>query len=102
MALINVREVYPGVHLGLWQIGESVNDFLESYPWMKVYIKDLELYKSEGRKLEFLAVRALLREMLLLAGYSEDEIMPVMKDISSKYDKVEDLIKNTLKEFARR
>ena len=41
MALINVREVYPGVHLGLWQIGESVNDFLESYPWMKVYIKDL-------------------------------------------------------------
>ena len=61
MALINVREVYPGVHLGLWQIGESVSDFLESYPWMKVYIKDLELYKSEGRKLEFLAVRALLR-----------------------------------------
>lgn len=74
MALINVREVYPGVHLGLWQIGESVNDFLESYPWMKVYIKDLELYKSEGRKLEFLAVRALLREMLLIAGYSEEQI----------------------------
>ena len=46
MALINVREVYPGVHLGLWQIGESVNDFLENYPWMKVYIKDLELYKK--------------------------------------------------------
>lgn len=74
MALINVREVYPGVHLGLWQIGESVSDFLESYPWMKVYIKDLELYKSEGRKLEFLAVRALLREMLLIAGYSEEQI----------------------------
>ena len=74
MALINVREVYPGVHLGLWQIGESVSDFLESYPWMKVYIKDLELYKSEGRKMEFLAVRALLREMLLIAGYSEGQI----------------------------
>lgn len=74
MALINVREVYPGVHLGLWQIGESVSDFLESYPWMKVYIKDLELYKSEGRKLEFLAVRALLREMLMIAGYSEEQI----------------------------
>ena len=27
MALINVREVYPGVHLGLWQIGESEATF---------------------------------------------------------------------------
>ena len=41
-------------------------------------------------------------QALISLGYSEDEIMPVMKDISSKYDKVEDLIKNTLKEFARR
>lgn len=65
MALINIREVYPGVNLGLWQIDETVEEFFDRYPWLIKYNVLLsERYKNEGRKEEFLAVRALLHEML--------------------------------------
>lgn len=65
MALINMREVYPGVTLGLWQMDETVDDFFDQYPWLGKYRTQLnERYKNDGRKKEFLAIRALLREML--------------------------------------
>ncbi len=65
MALINIREVYPGVNLGLWQMDEASDEFFDRYPWLEKYRASLpECYKNEGRKKEFLAVRALLYEML--------------------------------------
>lgn len=54
-----------GVNLGLWQIDETVEEFFDRYPWLIKYNVLLsERYKNEGRKEEFLAVRALLHEML--------------------------------------
>lgn len=75
MALINIREVYPGVHLGLWQMDESVKELLERFPWMKRYEAELgKRFKSEARQKEFLVVRALLHEMLGVMGCSVQEI----------------------------
>lgn len=82
MALFNIREVYPGVSLGLWQIDEAIDDFYECYPWLKKYQSDLEKRcKNDGRKKEFLAVRALLHEVLLARGGSEQKI-DAMGDIA--------------------
>lgn len=77
MALVNIREVYPGVSLGLWQMDESVTELLERYPWTNCYQGDLSRFKSDSRKLEFLAVRVLLREMLQMLGCSEAQIQRI-------------------------
>lgn len=77
MALVNIREVYPGVSLGLWQMDESVTELLERYPWANCYQGDLSRFKSDSRKLEFLSVRILLREMLQMLGCSEAQIQRV-------------------------
>lgn len=70
MALINVREVYPGVLLGLWQTNESADQFFGSYPFLCVFREHVDkTFKSEERRREFLAVHALLHEMLNIAGY---------------------------------
>lgn len=64
MALVNIREVYPGVRLGLWQIDESEEEFYRLFPEMEQYWKSLcERCKSEVRKKETLAIRALLATM---------------------------------------
>ena len=65
MALINIREVYPGVSLGLWQIDESLDEFYALDPQLEKYqVMLAERYKNDGRKKEFLAVRALQHQML--------------------------------------
>lgn len=65
MALINIREVYPGVSLGLWQIDESLDEFYALDPLLEKYqVMLAERYKNDGRKKEFLAVRALQHQML--------------------------------------
>ncbi len=72
MAVVNIREVYPEVSLGLWQLEESVEQLCEQYPHLQVYRSMLEeKYKSDGRKLEFLAIRALMYEMLKVNGASK-------------------------------
>ena len=64
MAVVNIREVYPGVSLGLWQMDETVEQLFEAYPLLQVYRSQVEeKYKNDGRKLEFLAIRALMYEM---------------------------------------
>ena len=63
MALINVREVYPNVFLGLWQTTETVDGFLEPY---RQHVETS--FKNDGRKKEFLAIHALLHEMLAICG----------------------------------
>lgn len=72
MAVVNIREVYPGVSLGLWQMDEDTNQLFEKYPHLQSYRSMLDQkYKNNGRKLEFLAIRALMYEMLKLNGASK-------------------------------
>ena len=77
MALVNIREVYPGVSMGLWQIEESVERFYSDYPFLQSYSLFVDKYKSDGRKLEFLAIRALLYEMFKSHGMSDDQILKI-------------------------
>nr|WP_294765250.1 4'-phosphopantetheinyl transferase family protein [Prevotella sp.] len=72
MAVVNIREVYPGVSLGLWQMDESPEQLLDLYPHLLPYRSSLDdKYKNDGRKLEFLAIRALMYEMLRVNGASK-------------------------------
>ena len=72
MAVVNIREVYPGVSLGLWQMDESPEQLFDLYPHLLPYRSSLDdKYKNDGRKLEFLAIRALMYEMLLVNGASK-------------------------------
>lgn len=69
MALINVREVYPNVFLGLWQTTETVDEFFGTYGFLEPYRQHVETsLKNDGRKKEFLAIHALLHEMLAICG----------------------------------
>lgn len=72
MAVVNIREVYPGVSLGLWQMNESPEQLFDLYPHLLPYRSSLDnKYKNDGRKLEFLAIRALMYEMLRVNGASK-------------------------------
>ena len=72
MAVVNIREVYPGVSLGLWQMDESPEQLFDLYPHLLPYRFSLDdKYKNDGRKLEFLAIRALMYEMLRVNGASK-------------------------------
>ena len=69
MALINVRKVYPNVFLGLWQTTETVDGFFGTYGFLEPYRQHVETsFKNDGRKKEFLAIHALLHEMLAICG----------------------------------
>lgn len=69
MALINVREVYPNVFIGLWQTTETVDGFFGTYGFLEPYRQHVETsFKNDGRKKEFLAIHALLHEMLAICG----------------------------------
>lgn len=69
MALINVREVYPNVFLGLWQTTETVDGFFGTYGFLEPYRQHVETsFKNDGRKKEFLAIHALLHKMLAICG----------------------------------
>lgn len=72
MAVVNIREVYPDVSLGLWQMDESPEQLFDLYPHLLPYRSSLDdKYKNDGRKLEFLAIRALMYEMLRVNGASK-------------------------------
>ena len=69
MALINVREVYPNVFLGLWQTTETVDEFFGTYGFLEPYRQHVETsFKNDGPETEFLAIHALLHEMLAICG----------------------------------
>lgn len=75
MALINIREVAPGVRLGLWQMEESVDQLMEARPMLGGYEQYAkEHFKAEVRQMEFLAVRALLYEMMATAGRAPEKV----------------------------
>ncbi len=72
MAVVNIREVYPGVSLGLWQMDELPEQLFGQYPHLLNYRSYLNtIYKNAGRKQEFLAIRALMYEMLRVNGASK-------------------------------
>ncbi len=74
MALLNIREVYPEVSLGIWQVDCSVEELYGSNPWLLKYKELLDgRYKNDTRKIEFLTVRLLLREMLGVLGVSAEQ-----------------------------
>ena len=65
MALLSVVKVSDKVNLALWRIEETVGEFYDRYPFLAMYRDMLsERYTSDTRKLEFLAVHALLREVM--------------------------------------
>ena len=41
MAVVNIREVYPGVSLGLWQMDETVEQLFEQYSHLQAYRSQL-------------------------------------------------------------
>lgn len=63
MALIKINSIADDVQLGLWKIEESCDDFFIRYPFLEDYKAMLDKKACESRKLEFLAIRALLYEM---------------------------------------
>ena len=72
MAVVNILEVYPGVSLVLWQMDETPEQLFDLYPHLLPYRSSLDdKYKNDGRKLEFLAIRALMYEMLRVNGASK-------------------------------
>ena len=42
MAVVNIREVYPGVSLGLWQMDETVEQLFGQYPHLQAYRSQVE------------------------------------------------------------
>ena len=64
MSIISIRNVSVEAQLGLWKIEESVDDFYSLYPLERFRLYVESHLKSESRKREFLAVRALLASML--------------------------------------
>lgn len=66
MPLIKTEKVYPDVYVGLWQISETESDFYGEYPFLLKYRCSVDGLASASRKLEFLAVRALLPHIDIL------------------------------------
>ena len=55
MAVVNIREVYPGVSLGLWQMDETVEQLFEAYPLLQAYRSQMEeKYKNDAGNWSFL------------------------------------------------
>ena len=55
MAVVNIREVYPGVSLGLWQMDESPEQLFDLYPHLLPYRSSLDdKYKMMAGNLSFL------------------------------------------------
>lgn len=65
MSLLSIEEAARNVHLGLWEMTESLEYIFKKYPFLLKEKEDIyKKYKSDGRRLEVLTVRLLLREML--------------------------------------
>lgn len=64
MALLEIRSLCPGTRLGVWKIQETEAEFYHLYPSLYPFSKELSSrYHNECRRVEFLAVRALVHEM---------------------------------------
>lgn len=68
MPLIRIDKQPSGAMLGLWEMNESIEQLLYAYPSLHALLSSLEHYRSDARKLEKLAVHALLQEMTGLSN----------------------------------
>lgn len=68
MPLIRIDKQPSGAMLGLWEMNESIEQLLYAYPSLHALLLSLEHYRSDARKLEKLAVHALLQEMTGLSN----------------------------------
>lgn len=68
MPLIRIDKQPSGAMLGLWEMNESIEQLLYAYPSLHALLPSLEHYRSDVRKLEKLAVHALLQEMTGLSN----------------------------------
>ena len=68
MPLIRIDKQPSGAMLGLWEMNESIEQLLYAYPSLHALLSSLEHYRSDVRKLEKLAVHALLQEMTGLSN----------------------------------
>ena len=68
MPLIRIDKQPSGAMLGLWEMNESIEQLLYAYPSLHALLSSLEHYRSDARKLEKLAVNALLQEMTGLSN----------------------------------
>ena len=63
--IISIQHLTSDVLLGLWQMVETPEQLYEQYAYLRPYEQQLNRsFRHDGRKLEFLCVRALLRNML--------------------------------------
>lgn len=64
MPKLSLFAISNTVNIGLWSIEETVDEMLDTYPFLNVYTSEMDArFKSESRRREFLAVRALLNMM---------------------------------------
>jgi len=76
------RQYSDGTIIGIWKIEETVEQMLCRYPHLRKYGVE-QLFRNDGRRLEYLCVRALLAELTndaTLAIDYEESGKPVMPD----------------------
>lgn len=64
MSILEKRHIAPGCLLGTWQITENYQDLMDSVTLEPDEIERLEHFRSHNRKLEYLSVRILLKELI--------------------------------------
>ena len=63
MALLKIETLDTDVRLGLWKIEEQEEDLIRDYFWLSDITKRLKVVRSAQRRLEILAIYALLYEL---------------------------------------
>ena len=64
MSILEKRHIAPGCLLGTWQITEDLGDLIDAVDLEVDEKLRLEQFRSHNRKLEFLSVRILLKELI--------------------------------------
>ena len=101
MPLIRIDKQPSGAMLGLWEMNESIEQLLYAYPSLHALLPSLAHYRSDVRKLEKLAVHALLQEMTGLSNpivnHNPDGRPPVAIDIEYISDRVSRILSRFLR-----
>ena len=63
MALLKIETLDTDVRLGLWKIEEQEEDLIRDYSWLSDITERLKVVRSAQRRLEILAIYALLFEL---------------------------------------
>ena len=63
MALLKIETLDTDVRLGLWKIEENEEDLIREYSWLSDITERLKVVRSAQRRIEILAIYALLYEL---------------------------------------